>query len=109
MTLGRPPIPADEQKASLLSVRFTAAERHSLERAAQRSERTVSEWARRTLLSAAVRSEPGRVLFWVQVRKLGEWVSLGGWPEEYEAKEYAKRLNGEWRIMQATLHGDFIE
>lgn len=52
--LGRPPVPKKEQKASLLSVRFSAQERRALEHAAERGGLKLSEWARRVLLSSAL-------------------------------------------------------
>jgi uncharacterized protein (DUF1778 family) len=51
--IGRPPVPKKLEKASLLSVRFTADERKDLERAAERLGMRLSEWARRTLIAAA--------------------------------------------------------
>lgn len=52
--IGRPPIPKEFHKASLLSVRFSADERHLLERAA--SGEGLSAWARRVLLAEAAAS-----------------------------------------------------
>jgi hypothetical protein len=49
--IGRPPIPKKLQKASLLSVRFSAEERRIIERAA--GNEGLSAWARRTLLASA--------------------------------------------------------
>ena len=51
--IGRPPVPKRLAKASLLSVRFSEAERGTLDLAAERDGLRVSEWARRILLSAA--------------------------------------------------------
>lgn len=48
--MGRPPVPKKLAKASLLSVRFSEAERKALEKAARRSGMRLSEWARVTLL-----------------------------------------------------------
>lgn len=52
--IGRPPLPKGEAKGALLSVRFSADERRTLQGAAERSGESLSEWARRTLLSVAV-------------------------------------------------------
>ena len=51
--IGRPPIAKKLHKASLLSVRFSAEEKRSLDRAAQLADTSLSEWARRALLAAA--------------------------------------------------------
>jgi hypothetical protein len=51
--MGRPPVSKKLQKGALLSVRFSESERLGLARAAARHQLSVSEWARRTLLSAA--------------------------------------------------------
>lgn len=52
--IGRPPVPKRLAKASLLSVRFAEGERAALERAAKRDGVGLSEWARRTLVAAAI-------------------------------------------------------
>lgn len=52
--LGRPRVPKKLAKGSLLSVRFSEDERKTLERAAEREGLRMSEWARRTLLGAAL-------------------------------------------------------
>ena len=52
--IGRPPIPKKDRKATLLSVRLTAAERKIVERAANKDGVGLSEWARRILLASAV-------------------------------------------------------
>lgn len=49
---GRPAVPKERAKGSLLSVRFAKEEREALERAATREGLKVSEWARRRLLAA---------------------------------------------------------
>jgi hypothetical protein len=51
--IGRPPVPKKLSKASLLSVRLSEGERRALERAAERDDLKLSEWARRALLSVA--------------------------------------------------------
>jgi hypothetical protein len=51
--IGRPPVSKKLEKASLLSVRFTADERKALEAAAGRGGLRLSEWARRVLIAAA--------------------------------------------------------
>jgi len=57
--LGRPPVPKKLAKGALLSVRFSDAERHALEKAAQARGQRISEWARQLLLRAAS-AETGR-------------------------------------------------
>lgn len=52
--MGRPRVPKKLAKGSLLSVRFTAEERKELERAADREGASVSAWARKALLAAAL-------------------------------------------------------
>lgn len=49
--MGRPPVAKDKAKSSLLSVQFSEAERAALEAAAEREGLTLSQWARRVLLS----------------------------------------------------------
>jgi hypothetical protein len=51
--IGRPPLPKGEAKGALLSVRFSGAERQTLERAARLAGEKLSEWARNVLLAAA--------------------------------------------------------
>lgn len=53
--IGRPPVPKKLAKATLLSVRFTEAERAEIEKAAKRDGVGLSEWARRVLLATALR------------------------------------------------------
>jgi uncharacterized protein (DUF1778 family) len=55
--IGRPPVPKKLAKGSLLSVRFSAAEREVLERAAAGESVKLSEWVRRILLENAMKSE----------------------------------------------------
>ena len=50
-TLGRPPLAKGQDRASLLSVRLKPSERRALERAAKKSELTLSAWAREVLLA----------------------------------------------------------
>ena len=50
---GRPPVAKKLAKGSLLSVRFSEAERKALEQAARRADMRLSEWARAALLTAA--------------------------------------------------------
>jgi hypothetical protein len=51
--MGSPPVPKKLAKASLLSVRFSEAERKALEKAAKGEGVKLSEWARVVLLSKA--------------------------------------------------------
>jgi hypothetical protein len=51
--MGRPSLPKGEAKGALLSVRFAPEERRALEAAAERDGETLSQWARRRLLTAA--------------------------------------------------------
>ncbi len=51
--IGRPPLPKGQAKGALLSVRFSDAERITLDEAAQAAGERLSEWARRALLKAA--------------------------------------------------------
>lgn len=51
--LGRPPVPKRLAKGALLSVRFSAEERRTLEVTAERAGVKLSEWARRVLLAGA--------------------------------------------------------
>lgn len=53
--IGRPPVPKKLAKATLLSVRFTEAERAEIEKAAKRDGVGLSEWARRVLLATALK------------------------------------------------------
>lgn len=53
--VGRPPVPKKLAKDSLLSVRFSAEERRTLERSADLDRVTLSQWARKVLLEAAKR------------------------------------------------------
>lgn len=53
--IGRPPVPKKLAKATLLSVRFTEAERAEIEKAARRDGVGLSEWARRVLLAEALK------------------------------------------------------
>ena len=46
---GRPPLPEGNARATMLRVRITADERRAIEKAAQASNQTVSEWLRRKL------------------------------------------------------------
>ena len=55
--IGRPPVPKKLAKGALLSVRFSADERRVLDRAAERTGKRLSEWARLALLAAADRSD----------------------------------------------------
>lgn len=50
--MGRPKIPKDQAKGRLLSVRFTADEMRSLEKEAEKQGISLSEFTRKTLLSA---------------------------------------------------------
>lgn len=50
---GRPRVPKNLAKGSLLSVRFSESERAALEAAAEREGGRLSEWARRQLLAAS--------------------------------------------------------
>jgi len=54
--MGRPTVAKDKAKSSLLSVRFSEAERAALEAAAEQEGLTLSQWARRALLDKAVPS-----------------------------------------------------
>ena len=54
--IGRPPVPKNLAKASLLSVRLSADERRALERAADRKGVRLSEWAHGTLVKTAIKS-----------------------------------------------------
>lgn len=56
---GRPTVSAKLAKASLLSVRFSADERRTLERAAKREGLKLSAWARRALLVSAFEVQGG--------------------------------------------------
>lgn len=51
--MGRPKLPRKLAKGSLLSVRFTAEERKSLDAAAERTGLSLSQWARKTMLASA--------------------------------------------------------
>jgi hypothetical protein len=58
--MGRPPVPKKLEKRALLSVRFSGDERRLLERMAETAGLSISEWARRILLSAAhLRAQQG--------------------------------------------------
>ncbi len=48
--MGRPPLPPEKRQSKLLSVRFTEAERATLEERAQHSGQSLSNWARSMLL-----------------------------------------------------------
>lgn len=52
---GRPRLPAEEKK-QVFAVRLTPEERSMIERAADASGLTVSEWSRRELIAAASKS-----------------------------------------------------
>jgi len=56
--IGRPPIPEEERRESLLSVRFTDGERAQLEEIAAANGITLSDWARRVLLKAKRKDRP---------------------------------------------------
>lgn len=56
--IGRPPLPKKMHKATLLSVRFSSDEKRALDRAAHDADASLSEWARRVLLSAASSAPP---------------------------------------------------
>ena len=49
---GRPPLPKGNAKAVMLRVRVTPDELQAIETAAKASNKTVSEWIRRTLAPA---------------------------------------------------------
>jgi hypothetical protein len=49
--IGRPKLAKADAKGKILGVRFTPAERKQLEQAAQRADKTLSNWARETLLA----------------------------------------------------------
>jgi hypothetical protein len=51
--MGRPPLKAKERKATHLSVRFTEAERRTVEKAAKEAGLPLSEWARGVILASA--------------------------------------------------------
>jgi hypothetical protein len=48
--MGRPPLPKEAAKGSLLSVRFNAEERAAIDAAANKAELSVSAWVRKTVL-----------------------------------------------------------
>ena len=48
--MGRPPLPKEEAKGSLLSVRFNADERAAIDEAAEKADLSVSAWVRKTIL-----------------------------------------------------------
>jgi predicted HicB family RNase H-like nuclease len=50
--IGRPKLPKRERRGKLLGVRFTDAERRELDAAANAAGKTLSQWARDTLLDA---------------------------------------------------------
>lgn len=49
--IGRPSIPKQERKAEFISVRLTTAERHDIEKAAEKDGTPTTQWARATLLA----------------------------------------------------------
>jgi len=51
--MGRPPLPMKVAKVSPVSVRFSKDEHRAIVEAASRAGATISEWARKVLLSAA--------------------------------------------------------
>ena len=51
--MGRPKLPRDMAKASMLTLRLTGDERATIDRAAESAGVRVSDWARRVLLSAS--------------------------------------------------------
>lgn len=51
--MGRPKLPKGQRKQETFSLRFTTAERKALDAAAKAAKKTVSEWARDSLLIAA--------------------------------------------------------
>lgn len=53
-TRGRPALPRGQDRGSLLSVRFKPSERRELERAARKTDQTLSAWTREVLLSKAM-------------------------------------------------------
>ena len=50
--MGRPTKPAGDRKAVLVMLRVTPAEKKAMQQAAAKAEKKLSEWARKTLLSA---------------------------------------------------------
>jgi predicted HicB family RNase H-like nuclease len=56
--VGRPRVPKKLAKGSLLSVRFSGAERRKIDLAAEKDGVSVSEWSRRALLAAAEQRSP---------------------------------------------------
>ena len=51
---------AERKKTQIVAVRLRAEERELLDRAAERSDKQLSEWIRETLISAASRRSPTR-------------------------------------------------
>jgi uncharacterized protein (DUF1778 family) len=51
---GRPELPVNKAKAELLSIRFSPTEKKALKRASKGVGSNLSQWARETLLSAAL-------------------------------------------------------
>jgi len=52
---GRPELPAEEVRSALIGVRVQESERELIRRAAEAQGKSVSEWARQILISAANR------------------------------------------------------
>jgi len=50
---GRPKLPKGEAKGKIVPIRLTKAEAEQLTKAAKSSDRTLSEWIRRTVLAAS--------------------------------------------------------
>lgn len=50
---GRPKLAKGKSKVSVITLRVLPAERKSFDKAAKKSEQTLSDWARNTLLQAA--------------------------------------------------------
>jgi predicted HicB family RNase H-like nuclease len=50
--VGRPTLPKGEAKASIMPVRLNAEDRKRIEKAAQASDQSVSQWVRSTLMAA---------------------------------------------------------
>jgi hypothetical protein len=50
--VGRPTLPKDDAKSSIVPIRFNMKDRKKVEAAAKASNQTLSEWVRRTLHAA---------------------------------------------------------
>jgi uncharacterized protein (DUF1778 family) len=53
MKMGRPKLKKSEQKAEMIGIRLKSDERGLVEKAAAKSKQRLSEWTRKTLLTAA--------------------------------------------------------